>query len=116
MKVLIKRVYETPNGSDGKRVLVDRFWPRGLTKEKAKIDLWLKYIAPSNELRKWFGHDPLKWEEFKRRYTKEIKNNQKVFEELESIVKKGKVTILYSAKDEDHNNAVVVKELLEKSD
>lgn len=116
MKVLIKRVYETPNGSDGKRVLVDRFWPRGLTKEKAKIDLWLKYIAPSNELRKWFGHDPLKWEEFKRRYTKEIKNNQKDFEELESVVKKGKVTILYSAKDEDHNNAVVVKELLEKSD
>ncbi|OQY65457.1 hypothetical protein B6D29_03795 [Microgenomates bacterium UTCPR1] len=116
MKVLIKRVYETPSGSDGKRVLVDRFWPRGLTKEKAKIDLWLKYIAPSNELRKWFGHDPLKWEEFKRRYTKEIKNNQKVFKELESVVKKGKVTILYSAKDEDHNNAVVVKELLEKSD
>ena len=116
MKVLIKRVYETPNGSDGKRVLVDRLWPRGLTKEKAKIDLWLKDIAPSNELRKWFGHDPLKWEEFKRRYTKEIKNNQKDFEELESVVKKGKVTILYSAKDEDHNNAVVVKELLEKSD
>lgn len=116
MKVLIKRVYETPSGSDGKRVLVDRLWPRGLTKEKAKIDLWLKDIAPSNELRKWFGHDPLKWEEFRRRYINEIKSYLKTFEELKGIVNKGKVTILYSAKDEDHNNAVVVKELLEKSD
>lgn len=80
MKVKIKRVYEEPNEADGKRILVDRLWPRGLTKEKAKVDLWLKEIAPTTTLRKWFAHDPEKWDEFKERYSSEMKNNTEAVE------------------------------------
>lgn len=113
MNIVIKRVYEGPSKEDGKRILIDRLWPRGLTKEKAQIDLWLKDIAPSTTLRKWFGHDPSKWVEFKKRYVAEIKKNTAVTAELEEQLKKGKVTLVYGARDEEHNDAVVLKEYLE---
>jgi uncharacterized protein YeaO (DUF488 family) len=107
----IKRVYEKPDKEDGMRILMDRLWPRGLTKEKASIDLWLKNIAPSTELRKWFGHDPVKWDEFRRRYCQELKNNQEQSSFLKEQMKKGTVALVYAAKDEEHNEALVFKEL-----
>jgi len=107
----IKRVYEAAHIEDGKRILVDRLWPRGLTKEKARVDLWLKDIAPSTELRKWFGHEPLKWDEFKERYIEELKNNEKQTSVLKEHLKSGMVTLVYAAKDEEHNEALVLKEL-----
>lgn len=111
--IKLKRVYEKPDKSDGFRILVDRLWPRGLSKEKAQVDLWLKDIAPSNELRKWFGHDPAKWIEFQSRYKQELEDKQEVLEELKQIIKEKKdVTLLYSARDTKHNNAVVLEELL----
>ncbi len=110
MKIKIKRVYETPEREDGTRVLVDRLWPRGLTKEKAKVDLWLKDIAPSTELRKWFGHDPAKWEEFQKRYVVELKGNHESVSALKEQMKKGAVTLVYGAKDEEHNEAAVLQE------
>ncbi len=112
--IQLKRIYEPYSKSDGYRVLVDRLWSRGLTKEKAKVDLWLKDIAPSTELRKWFGHDPLKWNEFKKRYYAELQKNSEVVSKLVELLKNGKVTIVYGAKDEEHNDAVVLKEYLEK--
>ncbi len=112
MQVQIKRVYEKPTKADGKRILIDRLWPRGLSKEKAKIDMWLKEIAPSTELRKWFGHDPQKWEEFKKRYLTELKNNRENLSLLENELKKGKTTLVYGAKDENYNDAVVLQEYL----
>ena len=112
MKLKIKRVYETPKKEDGKRILVDRLWPRGLTKERASIDLWLKDIAPSTELRKWFGHDPQKWKEFRKRYNEELKKNTKQIEILENQLSKGTVTLVYGAKDEEHNEALVLKGFL----
>lgn len=114
MKVNLKRVYEKPAKEDGIRVLVDRLWPRGLTKQKAKIDLWLKDIAPSNELRKWFGHDPEKWKEFRKRYQKELKENKEQIEILKEQQKKGTVTLVYAARDQEHNEAIVLKELFSK--
>jgi uncharacterized protein YeaO (DUF488 family) len=114
VNVQIKRVYEEPSTSDGKRILIDRLWPRGLTKEKAKVDLWLKDIAPSTELRQWFGHDPSKWNEFKKRYHDELKKNREIIVKLVEQLKTGKVTLVYGAKDEEHNDAVVLKEYLEK--
>src|SRR5690625_1957182 len=112
MSVKIKRVYEGSEKGDGFRVLVDRVWPRGMTKEKANIDLWLKEIAPSTELRKWFGHDPEKWSEFKKRYKKELKENKEALNQVNQQIKKGKVTLVYGAKDEEHNQAVVLQEYL----
>lgn len=108
----IKRVYEKPEKEDGKRILVDRLWPRGLTKEKAGIDLWLKDIAPSTELRKWFNHDPAKWKEFQKRYQLELENNKEQVSILNELFKKGPVTLVYGAKDRDHNEALVLKEWL----
>ena len=110
MKIKIKRIYEKPGEEDGKRILVDRLWPRGLTKEKASIDLWLKEIAPSTELRKWFGHDPDKWNEFQKRYHQELENNKDQVSILKEAIKKGVVTLVYGAKDEQHNEALVLKE------
>lgn len=110
MKIKIKRVYEKPGKEDGKRILVDRLWPRGLTKEKASIDLWLKEIDPSTELRKWFGHDPDKWNEFQKRYHQELENNKDQVSLLKEAIKKGVVTLVYGAKDEQHNEALVLKE------
>ena len=112
MKIKIKRVYEEPAKDDGMRILVDRLWPRGLTKQKADIDLWLKDIAPSTELRKWFGHDPEKWKEFRKRYNEELKKNTEQIEILKEHLKKGIVTLVYGAKDEEHNEALVLKESL----
>jgi uncharacterized protein YeaO (DUF488 family) len=111
-KVAIKRVYEEPSESDGKRILVDRLWPRGLTKEKAKVDVWLKDIAPSNELRKWFGHDPEKWAEFHSRYAKELKSSGELLALLRQEAAHGPVTLLYGARDAGHNEAVVLQKLL----
>ena len=106
----IKRVYELPDKHDGRRILVDRLWPRGLTKEKASIDLWLKDIAPSTELRKWFGHNPGRWEEFKERYLAELKGNSEQIQLLKQELDTGIVTLVYGAKDEKHNQAVVIQE------
>ena len=114
MELKIKRVYEKPKQDDGKRILVDRLWPRGLTKEKASIDLWLKDIAPTTELRKWFGHDPKKWKNFQERYHQELNNNKEQVSILHEQLKKGVVTLVYGAKDEEHNEALVLKEWLNR--
>ena len=110
MDVQLKRVYEKPGKKDGFRILVDRLWPRGMTKEKAAVDLWLKNIAPSTELRKWFGHDPEKWKEFQKKYLKELKENKEAVSVLKEHLKEGPVTLLYGAKDEVHNEAKVLKD------
>lgn len=114
MDVKLKRVYEEPSDSDGTRILVDRLWPRGLTKEKAKVDVWLKDIAPTTELRKWFNHEPSKWLEFKKRYQAEIINNTGAVAALKKHLENGKATIVYGAKDKEHNDAVVIKQYIDK--
>lgn len=110
--VKIKRVYDPETPEDGKRILIDRLWPRGMKKEEAKVDEWRKEIAPSTELRKWFAHDPDRWQEFKRRYEQELKTKSEVLELLRKEATKGTVTLLFSAHDPEHNNAVVLKELI----
>ena len=115
MKIQIKRVYEEPAGSDGARILVDRLWPRGLTKEKAKVDVWLKDVAPSTELRKWFGHDPKKWTQFQQRYADELKAHGEQLAFLRHEAARGPVTLLYAAKDEDHNEAAVLQRMLQRN-
>ncbi len=113
--IRIKRIYENPMETDGFRILIDRLWPRGISKEKAKIGLWLKEIAPSDELRKWFSHDPEKWTDFKKKYKLELANNLESLKIIKEIIKKEKtITFLYAAKDEEHNNAIVLKEFLKK--
>lgn len=112
MNVRIKRVYEPRNEQDGKRILVDRLWPRGLSKEKAGVDLWLKDVAPSAELRRWFGHDPARWKEFQKRYRGELKKNSGSVSILKREAENGPVTLLFGAKDEDHNEAVVLRSIL----
>jgi uncharacterized protein YeaO (DUF488 family) len=114
MRVFIKRVYDPPGPADGRRVLVDRLWPRGLKKQAAQIDLWLKTVAPSTELRRWFGHDPARWPEFRKRYRAELADNP-ALEELRRLARQGRVTLLYAARDPNHNNAVVLRELLLES-
>ncbi len=112
--VQVKRVYEKPSKEDGKRILVDRVWPRGVSKEKAAIDEWLRDIAPSSELRKWFGHDPEKWDAFRDRYWKELQKKNSEMDELRNLLKQGPVTLVYGARDEQHNNAVALEEFLQK--
>lgn len=113
--IILKRIYEPYNKNDGFRILVDRLWPRGISKEKAALDLWLKDVAPSTELRKWFGHDPKKWADFKKKYRAELKNKKEYLNEIKTSIKKHKtITVLYGAKDEEHNEAVVILEVLEK--
>lgn len=112
--IKIKRVYEPYDPKDGKRLLIDRLWPRGLSKEKAKIDVWLKDIAPRTELRQWFGHDPAKWSEFQKRYRKELDNNTATVTELRNLLKDKPATLVYGAKDEEHNDAVLLKAYLEE--
>ncbi|MBE7516924.1 MAG: DUF488 domain-containing protein [Chloracidobacterium sp.] len=112
MKVQIKRVYLPADKNDGKRVLVDRLWPRGLTKDAAKVDVWLKELGPSTELRKWFGHDPEKWGEFQKRFRSELNKNKELVAELTQLAESGKVTLVYGAHDEEHNNAVVIRDFL----
>ena len=114
LHIALKRVYEEPAADDGKRVLVDRLWPRGLSKERARVDLWLKEVAPSSELRKWFGHDPEKFAEFRRRYQAELDtgNAQTKLAELRDMAKREHITLLFAAHDAEHNNAVVLRDLL----
>jgi uncharacterized protein YeaO (DUF488 family) len=112
LKLKIKRVYEKPDKDDGIRILVDRLWSRGLTKERAKVDVWLKDIAPSTALRKWFGHDPKKWDEFRKKYLAELKENKEQVAILKEYMKKDAVTLVYGAKDEKNNEARVFEELL----
>jgi uncharacterized protein YeaO (DUF488 family) len=116
LRLRIKRAYEPPAPDDGIRILVDRLWPRGIKKENARIDEWVKVIAPSDELRKWFGHDPEKWTEFKRRYAKELSRPEAKagIESIRGLAKGKAVTLVYSASDEAHNNAVALSEFLDK--
>lgn len=111
--IRIKRVYEEPDEEDGRRILIDRLWARGLSKDKAKVDVWIKEIAPSTELRRWYGHDPNKWVEFKSRYSAELEANPGVVEEILEELRKGVVTFLYSSKEEQLNNAVALKDYIE---
>lgn len=104
----IKRIYEPPARSDGARILIDRIWPRGVSKKKAALDEWFKDIAPSTRLRKWFGHDPARWLEFQRRYRSELKSNRVAVKHLRDRIKKGRVTLLYAAHDTEHNHAPVL--------
>ena len=113
-KVEIKRVYEEPAPQDGVRLLVDRLWPRGLSKERAHVHRWVKEIAPSDELRHWFGHAPDKWQEFRRLYARELQDQRPLLDELRELASKEHVTLLYAAHDQEHNNAVVLKELIEQ--
>ena len=108
MDVRLKRVYEAPEDSDGLRILIDRIWPRGLTKQAAAIDLWLKDIAPTTELRKWFNHNPAKWSQFQTRYTAELESNPEAVQQLTSLLNQSITTLIYGAKDEQHNHAVVL--------
>ncbi|MGA9049020.1 MAG: DUF488 family protein [Dehalococcoidia bacterium] len=114
MEIKIKRVYEQPEKQDGIRILVDRLWPRGLSKEKAKIDLWVKELAPSNDLRKWYGHEPAKWEEFKKRYIAELDKQAAEVKKLAHTIGKDQVTFLFSSKEEKINNARALKIYMEK--
>jgi uncharacterized protein YeaO (DUF488 family) len=113
LKLEIKRVYDEPSRADGTRILVDRLWPRGLSKERARVDLWLKDIAPSTDLRKWFSHDPKKWTEFQARYRQELKAKADLLDVLKEKEAEGPITLLYGAKDEVHNEAVVLQSLLQ---
>lgn len=111
--IKIKRAYETSSTDDGFRILIDRLWPRGVSKEKANLNLWMKEIAPSDSLRKWFSHDLHKWEEFKRRYMDELKDKGKLLSKIKDIENENKtVTLVYAAKDKEHNNAIVLKDKL----
>jgi len=112
MTIRIKRVYDAPDADDGTRILEDRLWPRGLSKDKARVDLWLKDVAPSTDLRKWFAHDPAKWTEFQARYRQELKHSGKQISLLKQQAAEGTVTLLYGARDQQHNEAVVLQRLL----
>ena len=116
--VALKRVYDEPAASDGKRVLVERLWPRGLSKERAHLDLWLKEVAPSSELRTWFGHDPEKWGEFRRRYEAELASGEahQALTTLRDLGRSGPLTLVFAARDDQHTNAVVLRELLSRDD
>src|SRR5574341_784638 len=110
-----KRAYEKPSKEDGLRILVERLWPRGITKEHAKIDLWLKEIAPSPELRKWFGHDPAKWEEFRRRYWAELRQRKDLIRLLKQKIREEQVTFVYAARDKEHNSAMILRAFVERT-
>jgi uncharacterized protein YeaO (DUF488 family) len=110
--IKLKRVYEPDGPDDGRRFLVDRIWPRGVRKEALSIDAWLKEAGPSNELRKWFGHDPSRWAEFRQRYERELEAHPEVLEPLLEAAHQGDITLVYSARDEQHNQAVVIRDVL----
>jgi len=112
--IRLKRVYEKAGREDGKRYLVERLWPRGVKKEALRMDGWVKDAAPSTKLRKWFGHDPKKWEEFKRRYRKELDANPEGVRQILEAMRKGDVTLIYSSRDAEHNNAVALEQYLEE--
>ncbi len=117
MAVSLKRVYDAPSPADGRRILVDRLWPRGVSRAEAHIDRWMKEIAPSAELRRWFGHDPSRWPEFQARYREELARPAaaSALADLRALSLKGPVTLLYGAKDAAHNNAVVLKAVLDEA-
>jgi uncharacterized protein YeaO (DUF488 family) len=110
--IKLKRAYEVPAPEDGMRILVDRLWPRGLSKQRAAIDQWMKDISPSPKLRKWFGHDPSRWDEFRRRYATEVHQHPELLNQLRSLAREGPVTLVYSASDEAHNDAVVLRHVI----
>lgn len=110
--VRLKRAYEPASRADGRRILVDRLWPRGISKDDAAIDEWAKDLAPTTKLRKWFGHDPDRWEEFKRRYAQEIHSHADALAQLRDLARHGSITLVYSARDETHNDAVVLREVV----
>lgn len=110
--IKLKRAYEPAAAEDGTRILVDRLWPRGVSKEHAALDQWMKDIAPSTELRKWFGHDPARWDEFRRRYAAELYQNAELLTQLRSLARQGPVMLIYSAHDEVHKDAIVLRDLL----
>jgi uncharacterized protein YeaO (DUF488 family) len=112
--IQIKRAYEPASKTDGARFLVERLWPRGIKKEALSLDAWLKDVAPSTELRQWFQHDPAKWQEFRKRYSRELEDNPEAWERLLSRGRRGRVTLVYSSHDEEHNNAVALKNFLEQ--
>lgn len=112
--IKLKRIYEAPTADDGVRILVERLWPRGISKEKAQVDEWLKELAPSPELRKWFQHDPAKWQEFQNRYRKELDGNKEMVKELKRRARGKTVTFVYAARDEEHNSAVLLKKYISK--
>lgn len=111
MDIQLKRAYDAAAPEDGTRVLVDRLWPRGVSKDEAHVDHWLKEVGPSTALRQWFGHDPAKWEEFRRRYGEELQHNP-AWDALVALARQGSLTLVYAAKDEVHNNAVVLRQML----
>lgn len=111
--IRLKRAYEAPSQLDGHRVLVERLWPRGVTKERAALDLWLKDVAPSAELRRWFSHDPAKWPEFQRRYKEELGRRPQEVAELKRLAAAGSLTLVYGSRDAEHNAALVLKDFIE---
>ena len=115
MPIFLKSVYSEPQPEDGLRFLVDRLWPRGMSRERLKIDAWLNELAPSNELRLWFGHEPEKWEEFRRRYLSELTEREETVAELLVKIRAGRATLLFAARDQQHNNAVVLRDYLERA-
>jgi uncharacterized protein YeaO (DUF488 family) len=112
--IKVKRTYDPPESDDGARFLVDRLWPRGVKKEDLQLDAWLKDVAPSDNLRRWFGHDPAKWEEFQRRYFAELDGKAQALRPIRDAARQGNVTLLYSARDMEHNNAVALRAYLEE--
>lgn len=113
-RIKLKRVYDPASKEDGTRLLVERLWPRGVKKTELKIDAWLKEVAPSTDLRKWFSHDPAKWTEFQKKYLAELKKNPEAYQPILEALKHGTVTLIYSSHDTEHNNAVCLKRYLEK--
>ncbi len=114
MSIQLKRIYEAPSGSDGTRILIERLWPRGLSKVKAKVDVWLKDLAPSSSLRKWFNHDPARWREFRSRYFKELEQRHEELTTLIEHVKSGAVTFVFASREERFNNATALKQYVER--
>jgi uncharacterized protein YeaO (DUF488 family) len=110
--IRLKRAYESPSAEDGRRVLVDRLWPRGVKKADATIDHWVKDLSPSTELRKWFGHDPARWQEFRRRYTVELRQRTDGLDRLRDLARRGPITLVYGARDEMHNGAILLRDIL----
>lgn len=110
--VRLKRAYESPAAGDGTRILIDRLWPRGVSKADIALDQWIKDIAPSTELRKWFGHDPARWQDFRRRYAGEVRRNAELLSRLRALAREGPITLVYSARDEMHNDAIVLRDLI----
>lgn len=113
-RVWLRRAYDSPTHNDGRRVLIDRLWPRGVSREDAAIDDWCKEVAPSDELRRWFDHDPDRWEEFQQRYESELSDRSEEVDHLVDWSRKGRITLVYAAKDTEHNNALVLRDVIEQ--